>query len=202
MERICQKSYRVLKSNGRMLETAPTSFIVFPSINLVSSVRTKPWQVFLQADPNKKVCLALYRPTFCMSVSQCLCLPHNLPPSFVSLALIHCIFSPLTSYVWHVARLPGPGPCSVFYPMVLCFFLSAPLPDAFWLQTRAQLSIKHLPSRRQSSAIQFKERKNKTEQKKIPKIFEIGSVWKIKTGKCWVYKITSPTVLERTLQSS
>lgn len=153
--------------------------------------------------PTKKSVLPYTVPTFCMPVSWYLHLPHNLPPSFVSLAHIHSIFSPLTPYFWHVARLPGPGPWLVFYPIVLCFFLSAPLPWCLLVaQTRAQLSIKHLPSRRQSSAIQFKERENKTEHKKIPKIFEIGSVWKIKTGKCWVYKITSPTVLERTLQSS
>lgn len=121
----------------------------------------------------------------------------------LSLALIHLIFSLLELHFWHVARLPGPEPLACFLPDVPLFL---PVYTIAWClliaQTRAQLSIKCLTSRRQSLAIQFKESKNKTEQKKISKIFEIGSVWKVKTSECWVCKITSPTVLERTLQSS
>ena len=61
-----------------------------------------------------------------------------------------------------------PRPLALSYPKFL-FFLSAPLPDAFWLlrpELRAQLSIMCLTFRRQSSAIQFKESKNKTEEQK------------------------------------
>ena len=160
--------------------------------------------VSLHADPTGRVCHAPQSPNI---------LYVTLPIPYMSLGTPHYHLSFSGFHPPHLQPPQTPlltcgktaRPSALSFPMFL-FFLSAPLPDAFWLlgpELRAQLSIICLTSRRQSSTIQFKESKNKTEQKRknIPKIFEIDSACTVRTGECWVCKI-SPTILERTLQSS
>lgn len=135
METICQKSYRVLKSNGRMLETTLTYFIVFPSINLVTWAKNRVLASFLCADPNRRSlsCPIRFQHSECPS-SHSFCLPYNLPPSFVFLwlpSISSSASSNSTSDMWQDSQAQGPWP--IFYLMFLSFFLSAPLPAAFWL---------------------------------------------------------------------
>lgn len=154
--------------------------------------------------PTENTCLAPYISNISYVPFPTPLSPSQPPTTICLLALIHLIFSLLKPHFWYVARLPGPGPWAVFYPVFLCFFLSAPLPGTFWL-LRPELSCQSSAWPPEGNLRPANWRKVKTKQNnnnKIPEIFEIGSVWKVKTGKCWVCKITSPTVLERTLQIS
>jgi hypothetical protein len=78
-----------------------------------------------------------------------------------------------------------PKPLGLFYTQ--CSFASSCLCHCLIPSDCTDLSLsvnQVLELQKAVSAIQFKESKNEIEPKKIPKIFEVGSVWKIKTGKC------------------
>lgn len=112
MKKTCQKSYRVLKTNGRLLEKKPYLLHSF-SFNQTSflSVGLSLGR-FSACRPQQKIpVLPPIFPTFRMSLSQLLCLPHNLPPPFVfwlSFTSSSASSNP-TSDMWQDSQAQGPG---------------------------------------------------------------------------------------------